>query len=106
MSGLYQTIGFDWRGIAVSVAYCPDWSAAWKKYQGYPLWHLEVTSEGRQPFPISETGYSSYFVSGAVIEEWGGPLPYVRHWIEAESRTIEWKNRQAQHEAAKQLSLF
>lgn len=53
--------------------------------------------------PISETGFRSHFVSGAVLDEWGGPWPYIRHWLDAEARRPDWKDRQ---EAARQLSFF
>jgi len=103
MTARYQTIGFDWHGIPVSVVFCPDWSKAWRAVQGYPLWHLKISSDGRRPLPISDTGFRSHFVSGAVLDDWGGPLPYVRTWLDCEAERPDW---QAAELARRQLTLF
>ena len=102
MTAVYETTGFDWHGIAVSVTFCPDWCRAWSNVHGFPLYHIEVTSAGRVPLPMTQTGYLSLFVSGAVMDEWGGPLPYVRHGMDASARDPAWRNR----ETALQLTLF
>ncbi len=91
-----ETHAFDWQGIPLSVAACPDWLGT-----GY--WHLEIRSVDRRPHPVSETGYRSHFVSGSVLDEWGGFLPYVRAWLDAEGARPEW---QAAERAHRQLTLF
>lgn len=68
---------------------------------GYRLCHIEVTSPDRQPLPITETGYRSMFVSAAVLDAWGGPLPYVRAAIDMSARDPEWIER----DARRQMSL-
>ena len=102
MSAAYETLALDWHGIAVSVCYCPDWSAAWASVYGHALCHIEVMSAGRVPLPLTETGYHSMFVSAAVLDEWGGPLPYVQCGMDMSARDPAWINR----ETTKQLSLF
>ncbi len=102
MNTAYQATGFDWHGISVSVAFCPDWCRAWSEVHGYPLWHIEVTSAGRVALPMMPAGYQSLFVSGAIMDEWGGPIPYVRAGLDMAARDPEWTQR----ETAEQLTLF
>jgi hypothetical protein len=100
---VYETLGFEWRGIAVTVEFCPDFSTAYRDAQGQTLCHLQVMSASRVPLPISETGYRSAFIAEAVIEAWGGPAAYVRGWLDACAREPEWIERGVK---AEQLTLF
>ncbi|MBV9062680.1 MAG: hypothetical protein JOY77_07100, partial [Alphaproteobacteria bacterium] len=49
------------------------------------------------------TGYRSHFLSEAEVAELGGPLDYVRAWLDAEAATPEWR---AQQQTARQMTLF
>lgn len=98
-----QIIRFDWRGIAVSVGFCPDWSMAFRSIYGRPLAHLGICREGGGPLPITETGSRSHFTSMAEIEDRGGPEAFVRAWLDAAAGQPEWKKRQEQW---RQPSLF
>lgn len=103
MTALYQTLGFDWHGIAVSVACDPDWSKAWREVHGYPLWHLQISSHDGRPLPISETGYVSRFISGAVLDAWGGPEAWVRAWLDSMAGDPAWLELKA---SGQRLVLF
>lgn len=92
---------FDWHGIAVSVSVSqPGWLARVGTASG-PYIHLEIRAD--VPLPITETGYRSHFMSGAVLDEWGGPLPYVCAWLDADARLPAWQEAQR---TVQQLSLF
>jgi hypothetical protein len=99
MTSGYQTIGFDWHGITVSVAFDPDWLPAYRNVYGVTLWHLQIRSGDGLPLPITETGYKSEFVSGHIMATWEGPEAYVRAWLEEASADPVWLN-------GRQLSLF
>ena len=96
------TIRFDWHGIAVSVAYCPDWSEAYRQVQGQALYHLAISRDGGGPLPMSETGFQSAFVAASVIEAWGGVEAYVRGWLDAFANDPAW----IEARDGVQLSLF
>lgn len=96
MQAVRETHAFDWHGIAVSVEARPD-------YLGMGVWHLEIRSVDGRPNPISETGYRSHFLSGSIVEEWGGVEPYVTAWLNAEAEKPAWK---AAEQKRQQLTLF
>jgi hypothetical protein len=90
----------DWQGITLSVGYEPHWL-------GKPnlAAHLEIhviAPEGAL-LPITNTGYRSHFTRCEEIEAAGGPLEFVRTWLDDAARSPEWRRH---CEAARQLSLF
>ena len=101
----YQSEQFVWRDITIEVRYCPDWSPSYREIYGYPLAHLEIESitPPKAELPMTETGYRSHFIGATVIDEEGGPLDFVRTWLDQAADTQEWKAREA---AAQQFSLF
>ncbi len=105
MENDYQTEQFVWRDITIEVRYCPDWSPSYAEIYGYPLAHLEIESVNplKAALPMTETGYRSHFCGAPLIDEEGGPLAFVRAWLEQAADTPEWK---AQEAAARQFSLF
>jgi len=62
-----------------------------------------VLEPSTSKLPTTETGYRSHFLSEAAVAELGGPLAYVRAWLDAEAASPKW---QAQQAARRQLSLF
>lgn len=95
----------DWQGITLSVTFVADHSPAVRPLLGYSMAHIAVRSirpEGAK-LPITETGYRSHFLPLPEVEELGGPLAYVRAWLDHEASRPAWK---AQAEAARQLGLF
>lgn len=99
MSRHYETYRIDWEGIALSVRWMPEWFGV----RVHEIGHLEIESEDRQPLPVTETGYRSHFVHREYVEEAGGPVAYVRAWLDHEAQSESWT---ATSEARKQLSLF
>jgi hypothetical protein len=98
----YNTETMQWRGLPVEVRYCPDWTTIYRDIYGYALGHLEIQCP-RRPLPITETGYLSRFERAENIDAEGGPLAYVRAWLDQAAGKPEWKAREV---AAQQLSLF
>lgn len=70
----YQMV---WRGQTLTLR----WSAQWF---GDITAHLVIETQDRKPHPISETGYRSHFAHRKVIEDAGGPVAFVRAWLERE----------------------
>jgi hypothetical protein len=101
----YQVEQIVWRGITIEVRYCADWSPSYREIYGYPLAHLEIESvaPAKAPLPMTETGYRSHFSGAPLIDEEGGPVAFVRIWLDQAAQTPEWK---AQEAAARQLTLF
>ena len=98
----------DWQGLALSVTCERYWL-------GTQHCHIEVrspmadcsagdwTAKARLPLPISETGFRSIFVSPEILDEWGGPLPYITAMLDEEAARPEWIAAQAKR---RQLTLF
>jgi hypothetical protein len=101
----YNSERIVWRGITVEVRYCPDWSPSYQAIYGYPLAHLEVESiePAKAALPMTETGYRSHFCGTPLIDDEGGPVAFVRAWLDHAADTPEWKAKEA---AARQFSLF
>lgn len=72
----YDEYEIDWRGQMLIVRHCASWS-------GEETAHLEIVTKDRAAHPISETGYRSHFITQVQIEEVGGPVAYVKSWLEA-----------------------
>ncbi len=89
-----------WSGITIHIRYEA-------RYLGLAdLSHLDIeaVSPERAKLPITETGYRSHFFNGSeTVAEYGGPLGYVRAWLDAEAATPEWQSQVA---ASRQLDLF
>lgn len=72
---------------------------------GMRVAHLQirVLAPVRAPLPVTDTGYRSHFVDRDAVESEGGPVEFVRRWLDAEADTKDWRAKEA---AARQLSLF
>ena len=95
----------DWRGITVEISYEPEWMGSLTEAFGEPLAHLQVrtVSPERAALPITGTGYRSAFIAGAVITMEGGPVTFVRDWLDEAATSPDWKKQQ---DAARQFALF
>lgn len=91
----------DWHGITVEVS----WEPAWLGSEDYRTGHLQVRSVApeRAPLPMTETGYRSAFLHPDIVTEEGGPLTFVRAWLDEAARAPAW---QAQQDEARQLVLL
>lgn len=103
MTDNYVPYSLDWRRIAVSISYSADWSPSFKEIYASPLAHLEICSDEGRPLPMTETGYRSHFTNAGVIDAEGGPVEFVRAWLDHAAQSPEWKAAEAKHQ---QLSLF
>lgn len=95
----------DWRGVTVEISYEPEWLGGLAEAVGEPLAHLQVRSVSpeRAALPVTETGYRSAFIAGSVITLEGGPVSFVREWLDEAASDPSWKSSQ---DAARQLALF
>jgi len=98
-----ETFTADWNGIGVQITWEPSWLSL--DTLRYDTAHLQVESilPERVPLPITETGYRSHFTSPQTVAALGGPVAFVIAWLDEESHTEEWRERE---QAARQLSLF
>lgn len=94
----------EWDGILIEVAFEADWLGSSPRL-GFQMAHLEVRrlAPEKAELPITQTGYRSHFLPKAEVLEAGGPLAYVRDWLQEAASDPEWIKRQ---EAARQFSLF
>ena len=90
-----QTFTLTWEGRRLTIEHHEAWIAGAD--------HLAIRSEDGEPLPITETGYRSHFLSGEELAARGGPVVYVRAWLDDAARTSEWKAYVA---VSRQLSLF
>ena len=101
MNAIYCIDRLTWRGIGITVEYCPRWLGA---SAGIQTAHLQVRSDNETPLPITETGYRSHFF-GPVDPELS--LTEVeqmfREWLEAEAAKPAWQEHCRQ---SAQLNLF
>jgi len=95
----------DWRGVRVAVSYEPDWPGMSEGAPEAATAHLEVKriSPDWALVPITETGYRSHFLPRGTVEGVGGPVAYVKAWLDEASKSPDWKRREQQ---SRQLSLF
>lgn len=93
-----------WQGRKLQIEYEAHWLGV-DRIGGLQVAHLQVRSvePERAELPITETGYRSHFVDREAVSEAGGPVEYVRQWLDAEARSRTWREQEAK---ARQLSLF
>lgn len=86
----------EWEGVTIFLKWEPD------AHPGI-ISHLEIQSENRVRIPMTETGYRSHFCHKAEVEKLGGPVAYVRKWLEQESGTAA---RQSYRKTQGEQALF
>lgn len=94
----------DWRGITLEITYEPNWLNIGDRCPELGHAHLEVRSrpDGVR-LPITETGYRSHFLHAEEVDQAGGPVEYVKAWMDHMAQSREW----ADHvENSRQLSLL
>ncbi|MGV7222177.1 MAG: hypothetical protein ACQ9MH_11665 [Nitrospinales bacterium] len=105
MDNYVQISEFCWRGITIRVSFTPDKWMSFKEAMGYPIAHLEIkviTPKGAH-LPFTETGYRSHFISPKVVEAGGGPVNYVRAWLDCDAKSKQWIKKE---KSEKQMPLF
>jgi len=102
MTRSLETHTIIWRGFAIEVRYEQNWLGT----EGpFSTAHLQVNTVEPEnaPQPITETGYGSRFIDAEAIAESGGPVAFVRAWLDHAAETKSWKEPQ---EKARQMTLF
>ncbi|MFC2966856.1 hypothetical protein [Acidimangrovimonas pyrenivorans] len=99
MTRAIETYEIEWQGIAIEI----NWEAKWHNSDIYPIAHIQLRAEGRQPLPMTETGYRSHFVQREQVEAYGTPVEYVTAWLEEAALSPAWPRYV---EESKQMSLF
>jgi hypothetical protein len=102
MKRAVETHTITWRDRVVRIRY----EACWLGTTGpFSRAHLEVrlVSPKGEILPITETGYRSHFAEAAVIDEAGGPVAFVRAWLDRAAQFPDWKEREV---ASRQMTLF
>ncbi|MBS0278103.1 MAG: hypothetical protein JSR81_10805 [Proteobacteria bacterium] len=89
----------EWQGITLSVSCERNYATM----TGLTHLSVHVLAPSTSKLPITGTGYRSHFLSEVEVEELGGPLGYVRAWLDAEAAAPEWREQQ---QAARQMALF
>lgn len=90
------THSLTWNGRGLTITHEPDWLPGFRD-------HLEIRSDDGDPLPITETGYRSHFLPSAELAHAGGPVAFVRAWLD---RAATSPSRQRAEEARKQFALF
>ncbi|MGE0853599.1 MAG: hypothetical protein AB7O44_28965 [Hyphomicrobiaceae bacterium] len=93
----------DWHGITIEVSWEPAWLS--RPEDAYNVGHLQITSVApeRAPLPLTETGYRSLFINPEHVTAEGGPLGFLRAWLDCEAQSPRWR---AHEQASRQLALF
>lgn len=100
----YEHHEIVWNGVRIAISYEPRWLSLSDDY-GLDTAHLEIEAIApeRAMLPITETGYRSHFTTAATVDGYGGPVAFVRAWLDEEAAAPAWKQHVA---AARQLTLF
>ena len=101
-----QVFSLLWKSIPIEIIYIPNYIPTSTKIIGYRLAHLQVMSKNRVPFPLTETGYRSYFNDAEYIERFGSPIDFVKAWLSEAEQSKEWKAHLKKMRTQSQLSLF
>lgn len=64
---------------------------------------LEVLEPAKAPLPVTQTGYRSHFLPPEAVQELGGPVGFVRAWLDQEAQSPGWRKARS---AWEQLDLF
>ena len=100
---LIQTHNMTWCDRAIVVLYEPSWSGVMSDAYGCDMAHLQVKAVDRDPLPFTETGYRSEFKPVDWITDAGGPVEYVRKWLEDDAKDKAW----IEHvDLSRQIDLF
>jgi hypothetical protein len=92
-----------WHGIHITIEYEPSWSSSMSDAYGCDMAHLGIQSQDRVALPFTDTGYRSEFKPVDFVVEAGGPVAYVRKWLERLAKDPKW----IEHvDMARQIELF
>ena len=89
---------FVWNKIEIEVEYKPKTYKAFEDVYGTPLSRLVIKCE--HSLPITAAGY---YIRQDILSEYGGPLEYLKAWLDDKAQATEWKSPD---ENSRQLTLF
>ena len=92
-----------WRGIHITIEYKPDWSKSMADAYGCSMAHLGISSQDRVALPFTDTGYRSEFKPVDWIIDAGGPVEYVRKWLDDDATDKAWIDHV---DLSRQIELF
>ena len=92
-----------WHGIHITIEYEPSWSASMSDAYGCDMAHLGISSQDRVALPFTGTGYRSEFKPVDWITEAGGPVAWVRNWLDEEAKDPAWIDHV---DLSRQIELF
>lgn len=89
-----------WNDTLILVSYEADWFGLSALGLDEPYAHLElqVLAPREAPLPVTDTGYRSEFLDCGLVEEAGGPLEFVREWLDGMSDSQAWRVARARWE--------
>ena len=94
-----HTYDANWQGIPLSVRYWPEMFSSYRQVYGTALSRVVVAGACGHPLPDHGIGW----VRADILEEWGGPLPYVLGLLDLAAQEPAWM---VLKEQARQFSLF
>lgn len=89
-----------WRGVAFDMAYFAAWA---KSAVGPVMTRLELTVPGKEPLPLTDTGYCGCTQYLETIMKAGGPVSYILACLDAAAESDKWCQQEFER---RQLSLF
>ncbi|MEQ8693786.1 MAG: hypothetical protein RIC85_00445 [Gammaproteobacteria bacterium] len=92
MSDTYESHVFDWRGSEVEIRYNPRYA----RKRGQWTAHLDIS--GESSLPITQTGFKHRFAFTRDVEDQGGPVHYVRAWLDRAALTPQEKRAMARQD--------
>lgn len=90
-----------WNKIPIEIEYDPDYSPAYKEFNGHALAHVQVKSD--RPLPITKTGYKSHFIPEPLVAEYGMVTEFIVAMLNEAALSTEWQKQQSEQI---QLNLF
>lgn len=93
-----------WRGVDIEITFEPNWLGI-DRTADRCIAHLTLTARKpeRAPLPVTETGYLSHFIQPSEVEAAGGPIAYLKGWLDYMAQSRDWV---AWEQQSRQLSLF
>ena len=77
-----------WRDIAIVIRHELDYL-----WPGTSHIEVHVVRPKRTAIPITETGYRSHFIDTLELINAGGAVTFITAWLDAESKSRDWQNR-------------
>ncbi|MEZ5857134.1 MAG: hypothetical protein R3D67_21225 [Hyphomicrobiaceae bacterium] len=77
---------FQWRDIKLRVRHTPDYIN-----KGWSMLEVFVVAPKGAPLPVTATGYRSHFLDEAELKAAGGPITFMRAWLDKMAKSKAWQ---------------